>query len=205
MQKPSRLMAALEIIEKENQKHPLTLGTLVTLLGEMGHGILRLLLCVFFLQPIPLPGVSTPVGVVIIVLSVFQFLNWPPWIPKRFQNRSVPQNAMDRVIKVSEKIWGHLERFLRPRMMFLTQFWSFRLLNLCVILSSSLLLLLPLPIPFTNTVPAIVIIALSLAQLEEDGLLVLFSYLMAIAMLIFFYSLGNGVLQFIQRPWASSF
>ena len=48
-------MAALEIIEKENQKHPLTLGTLVTLLGEMGHGILRLLLCVFFLQPIPLP------------------------------------------------------------------------------------------------------------------------------------------------------
>ncbi len=198
-------MASLEIIEKENKNRILTLGDLVSLLGDMGHGILALLLCLFFLQPIPLPGVSTPVGLIVVILAVFQFLNYPAWIPKRFQQRPLPQKAVSRIVEVAEKIWTHLEKVLRPRMLFLNHTLGFRLLNLCVIFVSALFLSLPLPIPFTNTVPAIVIISLSLGQLEEDGLMVLFSYLMTFVMLGFFYSLGNGIFSFFQRPWASSF
>ena len=74
----SRLLKAIELIEKESAHKSLTLGDLVDLLGDMGHGVLILLLCLFFLQPIPLPALSTPIGMIIIISATLQFLNQKP-------------------------------------------------------------------------------------------------------------------------------
>ena len=54
------------------------------------------------------------------------------------------------------------------------------------------LLALPLPIPFTNSVPAYFLIMNAIGNLEEDGLLISLSYLIAVAGIIFFYTLGLG-------------
>jgi hypothetical protein len=188
-------MRALEIIEKESEAKPLTLGDLVSLLGEMGHGILILLLCLCFMQPIPLPGVSTPIGAIIIILATLQFLKQDPWIPHRFRNREIPQKALHKVAEVARKVWAHLEKFIRPRMSFLVRSRACQCLNLLLVIISAFLLALPLPIPFTNTVPAIVIVTMSFAQLEEDGALAIISYLLSLAMVLFFFSLGAGVLK----------
>jgi hypothetical protein len=64
---------------------------------------------------------------------------------------------------------------------------------------------LPLPIPFSNTIPAIVILSIVFAQLEDDGFLILFGYAASFGMAIFFYSLGAGAWNLAQRPWASPF
>jgi hypothetical protein len=205
MEKQSRFMHALELIEKENSVRILTLGDLLILLGELGHGILILLLCLIFLQPIPLPGISTPIGGIIIILATLQFLNQAPWLPERFRGRPLPQKALHGMAEKARKLWSRLEKLLHPRMVFLTRARGFRFLNLLVIILSSFLLALPLPIPFTNTIPAIVIIGLSFAQLEDDGVLVLLSYLVSIGMMLFFFSMGAGVLKILERPWASYF
>lgn len=201
----SRLLKAIELIEKESDHRSLTLGDLVNLLGEMGHGILILLLCLFFLQPIPLPGISTPIGMIIIISSTLQFLNQKPWIPRRFRNREIPQKALHKIAGIARKIWSRLEKFMHPRLLFLTRARVFRFVNLLLLIVSAFLLALPLPIPFTNTVPAIVILSIVFAQLEDDGFLILFGYGASCLMALFFYSLGAGAWNFAQRPWPSLF
>lgn len=199
----SRLLNAIELIEKETENKGLTLGELISLLGEMGHGILILLLCLFFLQPIPLPGISTPIGMIIIISATLQFLNLPPWIPRSFRKHKIPQKALHKMAVVARKIWSRIEKFLNPRLLFLTKAPAFRFVNLLLLVMSALFLALPLPIPFTNTLPSLVILSIVFAQLEDDGFLVLFAYLMTFAMLGFFYSLSTGLWNFAQRPWAS--
>ncbi|MGZ3745159.1 MAG: exopolysaccharide biosynthesis protein [Pseudobdellovibrionaceae bacterium] len=199
----SPLLKAIELIEKETEHRGLTLGELMELLGEMGHGILILLLCLFFLQPLPLPGISTPIGLIIIISATLQFLNLPPWIPRRFRDLMISQSVLHKVAVVARKIWVWLEKFLSPRLVLFTKAPPFRFVNLLLIVLSAFLLALPLPIPFTNTVPSIVILLIVSAQLEEDGLLILFAYLMTVVMIFFFYSLGAGIWNFAQRPWTS--
>lgn len=199
----SRLLNAIDLIEKESATKGLTLGELVTLLGEMGHGILILLLCLFFLQPIPIPGLSTPIGAIIIISAVLQFMNKAPWIPKSFRHREISQKALHKVAVIARKIWARIERLLHPRLLFLTRNPGFRFLNLVILILSACLLALPLPIPFTNTIPAVVILSIVFAQLEDDGFMILFSYFMSVVMVAFFFSLGAGVWNFAQRPWTS--
>ncbi|MBC7371916.1 MAG: exopolysaccharide biosynthesis protein [Bdellovibrionaceae bacterium] len=199
----SRFMYAIEVIEKENKVRVLTLGDLVFLLGDMGHGVLILLLCLFFLQPIPLPGVSTPIGALVVILATLQFMHKAPWIPKRFLNHRLPQTAVYKIAEIARKIWAKLEKILKPRMLTLTRAPFWRLVNLAVIVLSSFLLALPLPIPFTNTIPAIVIISLCFAQLEDDGLAVLFAYVTSVGMVFFFGGLGIGLWNVLQRLWIS--
>lgn len=201
----SRLLKALELIEAKNAQESLSLGEIVQLLGGMGHGILILLLCLFFLQPIPLPGISTPIGIIIIISSTLQFLNRAPWIPRRYRHRVIPQRVLEKMLKVAHRIWAWLERFLHPRLLFLTQSPAFRFVNLLVLIISGFLLGLPLPIPFSNTIPALVILSIVFAQLEEDGFLVLFGYFLSFLMFLFFFSLGAGIWTFAQRPWESPF
>lgn len=196
----SRLLKAIELIEKESEHKGLTFGELVELLGEMGHGILILLLCLLFLQPIPLPGISTPIGMIIIVSATLQFLNLKPWIPRGLRNREIPQKALHKIAVVARKIWSRIEKFLIPRLLFLTRTRIFRFINLLLLILSACLLALPLPIPFTNTLPSIVILSIAFAQLEDDGYLVLFAYFMTFVMLFFFYALSAGIWNFAQRP-----
>ena len=203
LKRRSRFMQAIEVIEKENQVRVLTLGDLVLLLGDLGHGVLILLLCLFFLQPIPLPGVSTPIGALVVILATLQFMHKAPWIPKRFLNHRLPPSAVHKIAEIARKIWARLEKILKPRLQVLTSAPFFRLLNLLVIILSSLLLALPLPIPFTNTIPAVVIVSLCFAQLEDDGVAVLFAYTTSIGMLFFFGGLGVGVWNILQRLWIS--
>lgn len=201
----SRLLKAIELIEQKSLEESITLGELVHLLGEMGHGILILLLCLIFLQPIPFPGISTPIGIIIIISSTLQFLNQAPWIPLRYRHRVIPHKVLQKILRVARKIWSTLEKFMHPRLLFLTRSHSFRFVNLLVLIVSGFFLGLPLPIPFSNTIPALVILSIVFAQLEDDGFLVLFGYLMSCMMFFFFFSVSAGIWSFAQRPWASPF
>lgn len=201
----SRLLKALDLIEEKSALEGLTIGEITVLLGEMGHGILILLLCIFFLQPIPLPGISTPIGIIIITSATLQFLNKAPWIPRRYRHRVIPHRVLKKMLRVARRIWSFLEKWMHPRLLFLTQSPGFRFLNWLLLIISGLLLGLPLPIPFSNTLPALVILSLIFAQLEEDGFLVLFGYLLGSLMFLFFFSLGAGIWSFAQRPGMNPF
>lgn len=189
----SHFVEALEKISKASESGALTLRQIFDLLGEKGHLILTLLLIGPFMQPVPLFGLSTPLGVLIIIVSFYFLRQEPPWLPKKFADLAVSKAILDKTIEVILKIWGYLEKMLKPRWPRLHDASGFRMFNFILVVTSAFLLALPLPIPFTNTVPAVPIVLNTIGLLEEDGVVVFLSYLFFVFCLAFFIGLGAGV------------
>jgi hypothetical protein len=104
-----------------------------------------------------------------------------------------------KTIELIKKIWRYLDNFLQPRWARLHDSHFFRLINFLIIAISALLLALPLPIPFSNTIPTIAIVLNTVGQLEEDGGIILLSFIAFLLSVAFFTGLGAGVFLGIER------
>jgi hypothetical protein len=161
---------------------PLTLGELLTETSEQSFGLVIALLTLPFLLPMP-PGVSTISGGGCILLGVQMMAGWKqPWLPNRVAQIKFPQAFMERLLKVVQSITTLLEKFVRPRMPWLTDNPSiWRLNGLCICWLAFLLIL---PIPLTNPIPTVGILLFVFATIESDGLLMCVSYGMTIAITV---------------------
>ncbi len=75
--------------------------------GEEGHAVLILFLCLPFLQPIPIPGLSTPLGFLVAVVALFLYLRRPPWLPKKFEDLKISSDVVIKISELAEKIWSY--------------------------------------------------------------------------------------------------
>ena len=184
-----RFTEALRSIEKRAADGPVTLGELFSICGPQGHGFLAIFLVLPFLQPLPLPGVSSAIGVVLAIIGVFVALRRPPWLPRRLSRVVVEPEVVLRICISLEKLLGGLEHVIRPRAQWLfVQRW-FRLTNGAVWILHALVFSLPLPIPLTNAFPAVVILLMALGILEEDLGVIVVAYIAALANVLFFAGL----------------
>lgn len=186
-------MEALERVNVEANSRSLTLQEIFSLLGEKGHLILILFFSVPFMQPMPLVGLSTPLGILIVIVGYYFLIEKPPWLPKRFAQLVVPQEILKKTIQMILKIWKFLEKVLTPRWPRLHDSHFFRVVNFGLMAISALLLALPIPVPFTNTVPTVSIVLNVIGQLEEDGVVIFLSFLSFLFSVAFFTSLGLSV------------
>lgn len=120
------------------------------LLGEADYAFLILICNMPFLQPIPLSGLSTLLGALIIALSWLQ-LRKPgrAHLPKRVAEREIPVRVIRLSLAAARRFVALLQRLPTHRLA--AGGWS--LLPLCNIVFGALLML-PLPIPFSNALPA---------------------------------------------------
>lgn len=146
-----------------------TLGEIIGIMHQRAYSFLLLLIALPFCTPIPLPGLSTPFGLVIAFIGLRIACGLSPWLPDRLLRVKLPARWLPKLFRAVEKPVRWLERGLRPSIGFLLQDGVFRRLHGVVILICGLLLLLPLPIPFTNMLPAISIALIACAMLEGDG------------------------------------
>jgi hypothetical protein len=179
-----RLSEEFEAILTLAEGGDLPLRAFVDHLGTRGHAVLSLLFALPFLQPVPLVGLSTPVGSGIAILGVFMALGLPPWLPQRWLDRTISSRHVSRVVRFGQKVLRRAERFIRPRgQWFHRHRWARPIAGIVIAISGAQLAL-PLPIVFTNTLPALVIVTTSVGMLEEDALLTLlgeFLFLVALA------------------------
>ncbi|MBL7542429.1 MAG: exopolysaccharide biosynthesis protein [Bdellovibrionaceae bacterium] len=189
----SHFVEALERINHAVDRGDLTLRDIFILLGEKGHLILILFLSVPFLQPVPLLGLSTPLGTLIVIVGYYFLVEKPPWLPRRFENLVVSKSILHKTIELILKIWRILEKILKPRWPRLHDARFFRITNFVVVAVSAFLLALPLPIPFSNTVPTFCIVLNTIGQLEEDGFVIFASFIAFFFCSLFFAGLGAGV------------
>ncbi len=182
----------LKIIEEKCEKEDLTLQNIFDILGPEGHFVLIAFLTMPFLQPIPLPGLSTPFGILSAVIAGLAYVGKPPWLPNRWATRKLPAKTILKIAAAADRIFEKLTFILRPRMKF---FFAepYRLVSTLLLITNALLLALPLPIPFSNALPAWMIVFQSLAYLEDDGLFILLSYLQSLICFIYFLYLYKGV------------
>lgn len=188
-------------LRREISEGDLTLGEIFDILKTNGHDLVILFLCLPFLQPIPLLGLSTPLGALMIVGSVLKFRGKAPWIPASWRDKDFSGPAMRKTLEVAEKVLRKTSGLLHRRWGWLVRLRTFQLVNLLVVCISAFLLALPLPVPFSNTVPTWVILASTLGQLEEDGLWILISYLIFLVCLSLFGGLALGVIEGIGLVW----
>lgn len=188
----------LMLLKNEIQKRDLTLQEILHLLGDEGHYLFILIFILPFIQPIPLYGLSTPVGISMMIIAYFLFRHQDPWLPQKLQKKIVKKEILEPVFNVLDKLFRLSRKVHRQRLQILTDSRLFQKINAFIIAMNALLLALPLPIPFSNTVPAISILLLAVGAIQKDGLFILFSYFWHFIVIASFWQILLLVVQFLQ-------
>ncbi len=163
------------------QSHAVTVRELLALIGEQG----LLLFCIFvaipFLLPISIPGSSTILGALILLIGVGVMTNTIPWLPERLLAYELHSKFVLTVLQKGAQYFRRFERLIKPRWLALTHSDTTNRLNGLVLIALALLLMAPLPfIPLTNTIPAIAIVCLCIGMAERDGVLIVMGYVAAV-------------------------
>ncbi len=176
---PTRLSEDLQNILEHADGKGVTIGRVVEILRGRGLDVLVIVLALPFCTPIPLPGLSTPFGLVLMFFGLRIAFRKRPWLPRRLLEVEIPYPTLSKIINAGLAISTRLEKLLHPRLQFLKDWASFSSLNGLAILLSAFVLSLPLPIPFTNALPAWSIVLIAAGMMEDDGAVILAGYLMS--------------------------
>lgn len=196
---PRKLSAELADLRDRSTRGALTIREVIYTLHGRAYMLLVLLLALPFITPIPLPGLSTPFGLAIMLIALRMSLGQRPWLPMTFQRKELPPGFFARVFAFAEKVLRFMEKFLRPRLTFLSDTPFLVQLHALLMLTAAVALLLPLPIPFTNSFPAWTILLLAAGLLERDGLFILGGYLIFIAGVFYFIFLGEATAALLRE------
>jgi hypothetical protein len=198
-QAPRKLSEELAELRAHSGERAVTLREVLYTLGDRGYLLLVLLLALPFITPIPLPGLSTPFGLAIALIALRLSLGQRPLLPKKLQRKELPAGFIGKLFGVAEKVLRFLEKFLRPRVTFLTDTPRLVQLHAVLMLLAAVALLLPLPIPFTNSFPAWAILLLAAGLLERDGVFILAGYLVFVLGVLYFVFLGEAATALVQE------
>lgn len=164
---------------------PMTVAQIVEVLKDRGFNILIIFMALPFCQPVTPPGMSTPFGLVMLLLGLRIALRQPPWLPARLMKVEVGFAALQKVIQIGLKIAGWLEKLVHPRLGGMVRSAPMQRLNGLAIVISAAVFMLPLPIPLSNTFPAWGILLVALGMIEEDGAAVIAGYLVSLVGMVY--------------------
>lgn len=158
------------------QEARVSVGWLMEQLGERSFGLTLFVMAVIALMP----GASTVIGVLIAWPAIQMILGHEAAVlPRWIARRRVGVDRLARVIGVIVPRLRWVERLIRPRWPMPFQVTK-RLTGIVMLLVGATLIS---PVPFTQVVPALVIMLLALAYLEEDGVALLVALVAALASL----------------------
>jgi hypothetical protein len=198
---PRKLSEVIEQLIAEFRERPVTLREVIVVLQGRAYTLLMLLLSLPFLLPVPLPGLSTLLGLVIAAIALRLVLGQKPWLPARLLDRELPPKFFPSLLAGARRVLRFLEVMLKPRMLWLTQSSLLLRFHALVILLAALVLLLPLP-PGTNFPPALCIVIMAGGLLERDGRLILGGYVALVFNGAFFTVLAIYGRRLVEWAWA---
>jgi Uncharacterized ABC-type transport system, permease components len=198
---PGRLSADLARVLEAFAHRDVTLGEIIALMQQRAYNFVLLLIAVPFATPVPLPGLSTPFGLIIAFTGFRIACGMKPWLPARMMQTRLPAKWLPRMFRAASKLVRWLEKFLRPEFSWLVKPPVFRQIHGAMIMISGLLLLLPIPVPMTNFFPALAVVLLSCAMLESDGRFSIAGTIVFVIGCAYFALLGFGGTALITQAW----
>jgi hypothetical protein len=158
-----------ELLSKAPKDH-FTVGWVMSTLHQRSFGVVILFLGILATAPI---GSSVP-GIMLAAVAVQMIAGRrEPVFPRFITDRELPTQYLFRLGARAIPVLRYLERVVHPR--WPTAFEAGRrFVGIVVLLLTAALLLTP--IPFSNIAPAILIVLVSLAYIEEDGLLLCLAF-----------------------------
>jgi hypothetical protein len=164
------------MLDRAEAEAVVSIGWLMQQLGRRSFGFTLLVMAVLGF----LPGASTVVGLLVAWLAIQMMLGHEAAVlPRLVARRSIAVERLARVIGIVAPWLAWVERLVQPR-------WP-TLFQTTKPLTGIMMLLLGLsmvsPVPFSQVVPALVIMLLALAYLEEDGIALVVALIAALASL----------------------
>lgn len=178
----------IELLASHCPESGLAMNEVLDHLGSQGHAIFALLLALPFIFPIPLPGLSTPFGIIILFIGLALTFDCEPWMPARFHRIKIPYHALQQMSRRIVPWLVRLEKVLRPRWFDFTESRLVRRTHGALIVVAAILLALPAP-PGGNVGPGAAITFFCLALIEADGLMSLFGGVALAASFVYFAGL----------------
>lgn len=177
------------LLDAEREGEAITLNRLLE--GTAGRGLFLviILLCIPFIAPVSIPGASIPFGLTIAFLGYETMHDRPPRLPRRLGDRPLPKGLRKLVLGGGMRVLGWIERLVRPRRSTWLSRRPLRILNGLLIMFWGCFLALPFPPmmpPLGNMLPSYAIILFAASMMEEDGVLIFWSYLLTLANLVYF-------------------
>ncbi len=167
----------LQRLHDEVPSDHFTLGWLLHILHKRSFGIIMLLIALVAVAP----GLSIVAGLLLMIPAFQMIMGEPaPVFPRWIAMRSLPTRKLAAAVQRSLPVLRYIEKVVHPR-------WhtppeaTKRLVGAVVVLLSATLVFIP--IPFSNFVPALAIALISLAYIEEDGVLLSIALLAAVVVL----------------------
>lgn len=199
--RPRKLSEELALILREFEVETVTLREVIGLLHGRGYVLLVILLSLPFCTPIPLPGLSTPFGLIITLIGVRLALGEKPWLPARLLDTRLPPAVFAKVFALTQKLVLGFERLLRPRLLWVTASPRLEQAHAIPMVICALMLLLPLPIPFSNVIPAWGILLIAGGLLERDGAFILAGHAASLFTIGFFAVIGFFGVEAVDFLW----
>jgi len=161
----------LESLVHESHGESVSLGELLHRLQEAGFGMLMIVLVLPNCVPIPVPpGMSTIFSIPLLFLTLqMMFGRHEPWIPARLAGKQIKFHYLRLVVARLSKHLRRIERYVKPRLLFMTTNAGERLIGLCWFFFA---VSIAVPLPMTNFLPGLGILVSGFGLLNRDGYVV---------------------------------
>jgi hypothetical protein len=197
--RPSRIPTSV-ILQELLSEGPMDHVTLTWLMGRLpdhSFGLIMLLLAVVAL----VPGICVPAGLMLMFPAFEMIVGCSALtFPRRIAIYPVPTRHVGAVVQSAIPVLRLLEKVIHPRWPMPLDLTK-RVVGIVVMMLSATLILVP--IPLSNLIPALVIALISLAYLEEDGLMLSIGLLAGLVVI----ALGLGTFRetIFGAQWISRF
>ena len=178
-------------LDKQITGEEVSISNLLEAVHERGFGLILLILAIPMALPIPVPpGINILLASPLILLTAQQAIGRHTiWLPQWMLKKTIKRSKMSAIIKSILPWSARLEKFIKPRLEFVTH-GAFS----CLIGVFGLIMALTIciPLPLTNTVPSLGIALMSVGVIMRDGLAVLSGamigmlWVIALAMIVIF-------------------
>jgi hypothetical protein len=171
-----------------------TLAEIRDLVGRDGLLLLTVFLCLVFLIPVSIPGVSTVFGAAILLIGFSRLLNRALWLPKRLLMRQLPTAKLSTSLEKGLTWVNRLELLSSThRLEWLVSGPFVRVANDSALILGAALLMVPFGlVPLSNTLPALAVMFLAIGFLRRDGVCVCLGHAVNLATIVYFALLLGG-------------
>lgn len=181
------------LIEKSQRQTTISIKEILEVFSNKGRALILIFLSLPFCQPLQIPGLSTPFGLVITFIGVRIAFSKHIWLPKMILLKTVPSQTIQKISQKCLKLLAKIERLIHPRFKWLYRHRIMLMCNGLLIGVLGIFLALPLPIPLTNLSAGWAIFLLSIGLLENDGIFILAGYFIALITIVFFILLAFSI------------
>jgi len=188
----------IEDVVSNSSSDRIPVRDLVAAMETVGFGLAMMIFAfgVIIPMPPPVPGI---ISIPLVIFSLQMIAGYSsPKLPKKFSDMSIKRTILASLVQKSSPYIRKVERFLRPRLLFMTHQIAERVIGVFTLIFSTFVLL---PMPLSNFIPGLGVLIISFGLLGKDGLVIIagiFIGLSGVAISIIAVFLGVEALQYLK-------